>query len=90
MRQVASQPVPTASGWKYILVFTLNGYVHLELLRERKASEYLRAYKAMYAFYESHRKLPTRQRLDNETSGLLEAFLTEVKTKIEYVAPGIH
>jgi hypothetical protein len=52
-------PVPTASGWEYILVSTLNGYVHLELLKERKSSEYLRAYKSMYAFYVSHGKLPT-------------------------------
>jgi hypothetical protein len=46
-------PVPTASGYEYILVSTLNGYVHLELLKKRNASAYLRAYKAMYAFYES-------------------------------------
>lgn len=83
-------PVPTASGYEYILVSTLNGYVHLELLKARTAQEYLRAYKSMYAFYEAQGKLPTRQRLDNETSGHLEAFLREVNTKIEYVAPGIH
>jgi hypothetical protein len=49
-------PVLTASGWEYILVSTLNGYVHLELLKKRNASEYLRAYKAMHTFYESHGK----------------------------------
>jgi hypothetical protein len=83
-------PIPTESGWEYIPVSTLSGYVHLEFLRERKAPAYLRAYKAMYAFYESRGKLPTTQRLDNETSGLLQAFLAEVKTKIEFMAPGIH
>jgi hypothetical protein len=83
-------PVLTESGWEHILVSTFNGYVHLELLKERKAHEYLRAYKAMYAFNELHKKLPTTQRMDNDTSGLLEAFLKESKTKIEYVALGIH
>jgi hypothetical protein len=83
-------PIPTASGWEYILVSTLNGYVHLELLKDRTASEYRRAYTAMYAFYELHGKLPTTQRLDNESSGQLRAFLVEAKTKIEFVAPGIH
>jgi hypothetical protein len=71
-------------------VSTLNGYANLEFLKERKASEYLHAHNSVYAFYKSHGKLPTMQRLDNETSGLLKVFLMEVKTKIEYVAPGIH
>jgi hypothetical protein len=28
------------SGWNYILVSTMKGYVHLQLLRNRKAPEY--------------------------------------------------
>ena len=83
-------PFTTMSGWNYVLVSTLKGYVHLELLRDRTASEYRRAYAAMYAFYESKGKLPTAQRLDNETSATLESFLKETKVKIEYVTPGIH
>ena len=83
-------PFTTMSGWNYVLVSTLKGYVHLELLRDRTASEYRRAYAAMYAFYESNGKLPTAQRLDNETSATLESFLKETKVKIEYVTPGIH
>jgi hypothetical protein len=59
-------PFPTLSGYNYILVSTLKGYVHFELLRKRTAPEDLRAYKAMYAFYAGLGKTPTIQRLDNE------------------------
>ena len=83
-------PFSTMSGWNYILVSTLKGYVHMELLRDRSAAEYRRAYVAMYAFYELHGKTPTTQRLDNESSNDLETFLKESKVKIEYVTPGIH
>ena len=83
-------PFETLSGWNYILVSTMKGYVHLQLLRSRKAPEYRRAYKEMYTFYASLGKIPTTQRLDNETSGELESFLAETQVKIEYVAPGMH
>jgi hypothetical protein len=57
-------PFPTLSGWNYILVSIPKGYVHFELLRRRTAPEYLRAYKAMYAFYTGLGKTPTIQQLD--------------------------
>ena len=83
-------PFPTLSGFNYILVSALKGYVHFELMRSRFASEYVRVYKAMYAFYDNLNKTPTIQRLDNETSNELQTFLREAKVKYELVAPGIH
>jgi hypothetical protein len=83
-------PIETMSGWNYILVSTMKGYVHLQLLRNRTAPEYRRAYKDMYAFYAALGKTPTTQRLDNETSDELENYLRETRVKIEYVAPGMH
>lgn len=83
-------PLTTLSGWNYLLVSTMGGYMHFELLRDRTAPEYRRAYKAMYAFYTNLSKTPTRQRLDNESSNILEEFLKEVKVKIEFVPPANH
>jgi hypothetical protein len=68
-------PFTTLSGWNYILVSTMKGYVHFELLRSRMTPEYKRACQAMYAFYAKLNKTPTTQRLDNESSALLEEFL---------------
>jgi hypothetical protein len=57
-------PFPTVSGYNYILVSTLKGYVHFELMRSRHASEYVRVYTAMYAFYAELGKLPTTRQRD--------------------------
>jgi hypothetical protein len=80
-------PFFTLSGWNYILVSTFKGYVHFELIQKRTAPEYLRAYKAMYAFYTGLGKMPTIQRLDNESSNELQHFLKDSQVKIELVAP---
>ena len=83
-------PFPTRSGYNYLLVSTMNGYVHLELMTSRNKKEYLRVYKATYDFYESHRKKPTNQRLDNETSFALEDFLRMEQVDVQFAPPGIH
>jgi hypothetical protein len=72
------------------LVSTLNGYVHLELMQNRQKSEYLRCYKATYDFYKHHGHIPEIQRLDNETSFVLEEFLRLEQVEVQYVPPGIH
>jgi hypothetical protein len=41
----------------------------------------------MYKFYADLGKPPIIQRLDNESSTVLENFLKEAKVKIEFVAP---
>jgi hypothetical protein len=69
-------PFPTLSGWNYILVSTLKGYVHFELLRRRTAPEHLQAYEAMYAFDAGLGKTPTIQRLNNESSTTAMCYTT--------------
>jgi hypothetical protein len=83
-------PFPTRSGYNYLLVSTMNGYVHLELMTSRTKKEYLRVYKSTYDFYELHKKKPTNQRLDNETSFALEDFLRMEQVEVQYAPPGIH
>jgi hypothetical protein len=69
----------------------MNNYVHLELLHDRTKGEYLRAYKAMYAFFADRGKAPTLQILDNETSGELVTFLQHTaNADIQYVPPANH
>lgn len=83
-------PIPTKSGFEYILVSTLGGYVHLQLLKSRNKSEYVRAYKLMYDYYEQYGHKPTIQRLDNESSSDLETFLRACGVATQFVPPGIH
>jgi hypothetical protein len=84
-------PFPTKSGWNYLLISTMNGYVHLELMANRqKKEEYLRVYQSTYDFYKSKGKTLTTQRLDNETSFALESFLRLEQVEVQYAPPGIH
>jgi hypothetical protein len=83
-------PFPTKSGWNYLLVSTMNGYVHLELMANSQKKEYLRVYQSTYDFYISKGKTTTTQRLDNETSFALESFLRLEQVEVQYAPPGIH
>jgi hypothetical protein len=83
-------PITTKSGWNYLLVSTMGGYVHLELLKDRTKGEYIRAYKQMYAYFKMYGHTPTIQRLDNESSTELELFLRELEVDTQFVPPGIH
>jgi hypothetical protein len=56
----------------------------------RQKSEYLRCYKATYDFYKRHGHIPEIQRLNNETSFVLEQFLRLEQVEAQYVPPGIH
>jgi hypothetical protein len=58
-------------------------------MQNRQKSEYLRCYKATYDFYKHHGHIPTIQRLENETSFALEAFLRLEQVDVQYVPPGI-
>jgi hypothetical protein len=83
-------PMSTKSGWDYLLVSTLGGYVHLQLLQDRTKGEYVRAYRLMYSYFKQYGHTPTIQRLDNESSTELELFLRECNVDTQYVPPGIH
>jgi hypothetical protein len=78
-------PFPTKSGWNYLLVSTMNGYIHLELMANRSKKEYLRVYESTYEFYKSRGHTPTAQRLDNETSSDLENFFKRVWRKFRFL-----
>jgi len=56
----------------------------------RKATAFLLAYKRAFAFFHALGKSPAFLRMDNESSGLLEAYAAEAKFTIQYVPPGIH
>jgi hypothetical protein len=89
----ASGRVPKASinGNSYILVSVYKKYIHLEAIKSRDKSEYIRAYRNTYAFFASHGHHPSCQRLDNETSDDLERmFRDDLKVSFQYVPTTCH
>ena len=84
-------PVTSHNGFSYILFSLWRGYVHYELMRNKSASEYVRAFGATLEFFRNRGARPRVQRMDNETSKPLQHFFrTVAKVDVEYVPPQTH
>ena len=83
---------PTASsrGTQYILFAWLNGYMHMERLRDRTANSYVLAYTSCLTFFTELGHRITMMRLDNETSVPLVTALREANVLPQYVPANNH
>jgi len=66
------------------------GYIHYQLLRSRKAEDLMEAYKETIKLYKGLGVKPKFQRLDNETSNLLEDYFKEEGIEFQYAVPHSH
>ena len=73
-----------------MFVSVLDGYIHVEPMKTRHHQEYVAAYKITLNFFARLGRRPTFQRLDNETSGPLEAFAIANNITIQYCPPHTH
>ena len=83
-------PVPSRRGTQYVLVSCWNNYLHLEPMTSRSKGEYARVFKLTYEFFHTKGHRPNVQRLDNETSAVVEQQLRGEVERVEYVAPANH
>ena len=83
-------PIVSLKGNQYLLVACWHGYFHFELMASRKADCYVQAYTRLLAFFRGLGRNPSFLRLDNETSGKLEAYLKSEKVGMQFVPPGVH
>lgn len=79
-------PVISFSGMQYLIVSVMDGYVHVEPMRNRHHVEYVAAYKRTVNFFSKLGRKPVFQRLDNETSTALETFARVNDISIQYCA----
>ena len=86
-------PVRSNSGNQHMIIFydEDSNYIHVETTPDRSAGSAVQAYKnALELFNKKHGKRKIA-RLDNETSGKLETYLTvEHHLDLEFVPPGTH
>ena len=68
-------PIVSSKGNQYLFVSVLNGIIHMEAMPSRSGAAYVKAFSDTIQFYESKSAKITYQRLDNESSGLVEKFL---------------
>lgn len=84
-------PSPSRHGHQYILVSVHNNYIHAEPLLSRSATNYVKAYTNILAFYKDHLStFPTVHIMDNETSAEAEQLFTEHHVTVQRVPPHDH
>ena len=84
-------PYISRRGFMYQLISIYRSYIHVELMKDKSAAEYLRAMRLTYLFFSSKGHKPEFQGLDNETSSVIEAFLKEeAKVTFQYVPANTH
>ena len=83
-------PVTSTTGAQYIFVSVLDGYIHVETMKTRHHTDYVAAYKKTLNFFARLGRRPSFQRLDNETSGQLEAFAISSDITVQYCPPHTH
>ena len=85
-------PLTSKRGHQYcLLMFSHDAnYIHVELLHNRSGPEFVAAYKRGIHFFRQGGFNPTFERLDNETSRVLEEYCHEQNISIQYVPPHNH
>ena len=83
-------PCISRKGNQYILFSVLNGYIHLEPMPSKDGAAYVKAFSNTFDFFKSKKINVSYQRLDNETSNLVEKFLKAKDIVVEYVPPNNH
>ena len=85
-------PVQSLTGNEYVLLSVYKGYIHLEPMRFKKKSEYVKGFQQTYDFFSTRSHNPRFQMIDNETSDDLENFFRQRTPPIslQYVAPNSH
>lgn len=83
--------IPSWRGNNYVLVSVYKGYVYGVAMPSRKHKEsQLKAYETVYAHLKSLGHCPTIQRMDNETSAVLDRFFKDNNITVQLVPPHNH
>ena len=85
-------PLTSKRGNQYCLIMFSHdaNYIHVELLHNRSGPEFVAAYKRGIIFFRRGGFNPTFERLDNETSRVLEDYCQTQNISIQYVPPHNH
>jgi hypothetical protein len=84
-------PFQSEEGYEYMLVSVYKNYIHVEPMIDRRAPSYVTAYRSAIKFFQSKGHIVSVNRLDNESSILLENFFNEeVKMEFNFIGAGNH
>lgn len=83
-------PRKSRRGKQFFLVTVYKNYTHVELLSDRTAQEYVRAWTATVKFFSHRGHSISKVRIDNETSDDLKTSLTSQDISVETVPANDH
>ena len=83
-------PFQSLLGNQYVLCSEYRGYLYSVAMKDKTAASYVRAYKELYTHYRDLGFSPEFQRMDNETSEIVEEYFKSISVKIQYVPPDNH
>jgi hypothetical protein len=85
-------PIASKAGHLYhmIMYCQVSKYIHVELMKSRKAVDFVEAYRRGNEYFKARGVHPEFERLDNETSELLKNYCKKENIIIQYVPPGNH
>ena len=83
-------PIISRTGNQYLLVSTLDGYIHAQPMKSRHHTEYIKVYTATIKWFTDLGHKPVFQRLDDETSIPLETFIKKLDISLQYCPPSQH
>ena len=83
-------PKKSRSGNKYFFVTIYKNYVHVELLKDRSAQSYIKAWESTIKLFSSSGHNISKVRIDNETSDALEKSLAINEIEVETVPANDH
>jgi len=83
-------PVRSRNGNQYILVSTLKNYCYGVAMQSRSADDYLIAFKTTHDHFKQLGHNIKFQKMDNESSELVETFFKQANIIVEFVPPNNH
>ena len=83
-------PIRSLKGNEYILTSVYNGYIYMQPMKSRKKEDMLAAYQLIDDHFTKRGHRPKYQRLDNETSNLLENWFKLKERTFQYCDKNNH
>ncbi len=83
-------PIPPQRGNNYVLDSVFKGYVYCVAMPSRKGPAFVKEYDDTFAHFRDLGHVPSIQRLDNETSDVLEWFFRTQTVVVQYVPAHHH
>jgi hypothetical protein len=85
-------PTTSAGGFKFVIIATYHGYIHVEPAKSHETDELIQVMKRVYQFYGQHKQEITKHVMDNEVTNSMRDYIKSRTPSVELqlVPPNNH